>query len=134
MGISAAQEPGRRIRAGTTAPPRQGALLEAAQPYSDSGLETFVIPRLRWLRLRIVPQAWIRGHRVDFLIGERLVLQIDGATHIGAQRVQDNRHDAELLLMGYHVIRVGYGQVVDDWPGVQALIMRAVAQGLHLVH
>ena len=86
-----------------------------------------------FLGVRIVPQAWISGHRVDFLIGERLVLQIDGATHTGAQRTADIRHDAELMLMGYHVIRVGYAQVVHDWPAVQQLIMHAVAQGLHLV-
>ena len=33
--------------------------------------------------------------------------------------------------MGYHVIRVGFSQVIDDWPAVQDVIMRAVAQGLH---
>jgi very-short-patch-repair endonuclease len=65
-------------------------------------------------------------------IGERLILQIDGGTHVGAQREQDVRHDADLLLMGYHVIRVGYAQMINDWPGVQDLIMRAVAQRLHL--
>ncbi len=108
------------------------AVLDAATPFSDSGLESFVVPRLRWLRIRIVPQAWIAGHRVDFLIGERLVLQIDGAHHVGAQRESDIRHDARLTLMGYHVIRVGYAQVVRDWPAVQHDIMRAVAQGLHL--
>ncbi|QEW01754.1 endonuclease domain-containing protein [Microbacterium lushaniae] len=106
-------------------------LLREAVPYSDSGLESFVPRRLRWLRVRIVPQAWIHGHRVDFLIGERLILQIDGGTHVGAQREADIRHDAELMLRGYHVIRVGYAQVVGDWPGVQDVIMRAVAQGLH---
>lgn len=108
-------------------------ILSAARPFADSGLETLVVPRLEWMRLPIVAQAWIHGHRVDFLIGDRLVLQIDGGTHVGAQRTEDNRHDAELMLRGYHVIRVGYDQIVDDWPSVQGLIMRAVAQGLHLV-
>lgn len=107
-------------------------LVESASPWSDSGLESFFIPRLRWMRLRITAQAWIRGHRVDFLIGERLVVQIDGGHHVGAQREADIAHDAALMLLGYHVIRVGYGQVVHGWPEVQALIMRAVAQGLHL--
>lgn len=106
-------------------------LLDTACPFSDSGLESFVVPRLRWLRLRIVPQAWIAGHRVDFLIGDRLVLQIDGGHHVGTQRTSDNQHDALLMLMGYHVIRVSYDQVIGDWPAVQELIMRAVAQGLH---
>ena len=106
-------------------------LMQAAAPFSDSGLESFVVPRLTWMRLPIVPQVWIAGHRVDFLIGERLVLQIDGGHHVGAQRESDNEHDARLMLLGYHVIRVGYRQVVDRWPTVQDQISRAVAQGLH---
>lgn len=77
-------------------------------------------------------QTWIAGHRVDALIGDRLVVQIDGGTHVGAQRSADIRHDAELMLMGFHVIRVGYHQIIDEWPVVQDQIMRAVAQGLHL--
>ncbi|MEV7694432.1 DUF559 domain-containing protein [Microbacterium sp. NPDC089189] len=112
-------------------PGRAREILAEAHPFSDSGLESLVVPRLRWMRVRIVPQAWIAGHRVDFLIGDRLVLQIDGAHHVGAQRDADIRHDARLTLMGYHVIRVGYAQIVHDWPAVQHDIMRAVAQGLH---
>jgi very-short-patch-repair endonuclease len=108
------------------------ALLDAASSFSDSGLESFVVPRLRWLKLPIVPQAWIAGHRVDFLIGDRLILQIDGGHHVGAQREEDIAHDAQLMLLGYHVIRVGYWQVIDRWHEVQDVIMRAVAQGLHL--
>lgn len=107
-------------------------LLAQAVPFHDSGLETYLHPRLRWLRLPIRYQIWIAGHRVDTLIGDRLVLQIDGATHTGAQRSEDIRHDAELTLLGYHVIRVGYRQVMEQWHVVQDLIMRAVAQGLHL--
>ncbi|MFT4210768.1 MAG: type IV toxin-antitoxin system AbiEi family antitoxin domain-containing protein [Microbacterium sp.] len=107
-------------------------LCDDVTPWSDSGLETIVVTRLRWLRLPIVPQAWILGHRVDFLIGKRLVLQIDGGHHVGAQRASDIAHDATLALHGYHTIRVTYAQVIDDWPFVQDLIMRAIAQGLHL--
>ncbi|MFH8250005.1 endonuclease domain-containing protein [Microbacterium sp. B2969] len=106
-------------------------LLDIANPFADSGLETIVGPRLRWLGLRIVSQAWILGHRVDFLIGDRLVLQIDGGHHVGPQRTSDITHDAQLMLGGYHVIRVGYHQVINDWPGVQALITGAIARGLH---
>ncbi|GAA5209912.1 endonuclease domain-containing protein [Microbacterium kyungheense] len=107
------------------------AVLAEATPFADSGLETIVPRRLRWLRLRIVPQAWVLGHRVDFLIGDRLVLQIDGGHHVGAQRDEDIRHDAKLLLHGYHVIRVSYQMIIGDWPAVQKLIMEAVAQNLH---
>ncbi len=111
---------------------RAARVLAAASPWSDSGLESFVVPRLRWLRLSIIPQVWIAGHRVDFLIGERLVLQIDGGHHVGTQRAADIAHDAQLMLLGYHVIRVDYRQVVERWHMVQDVIMRAVAQGLHL--
>lgn len=34
--------------------------------------------------------------------------------------------------MGYHVVRISYHQMMHEWPLVQDLIMRAVAQGLHL--
>lgn len=111
---------------------RAKSVLEAASPFADSGLESYVRLRLRWLRVPVTPQAWLLGHRVDFLIGDRLVLQIDGGHHVGAQRTADNRHDAELRLRGYTVIRVGYAQVMDHWPEVQSIIMQAIAQGLHL--
>lgn len=107
-------------------------LVEVVGPFADSGLESLVVPRLLWLRLPLRRQVWIAGHRVDLLIGDRLVLQIDGGHHVGAQRERDLAHDAALMLLGYHVIRVGYRQVVDRWHDVQDTIMRAVAQGLHL--
>lgn len=106
-------------------------VLAQATPFADAGLETYLGVRLRWLRLPIRFQTWIGGHRVDALVGERLVLQTDGAHHVGAQRSEDIRHDAALKLMGFHVIRVSYTQMMDEWPMVQDLIMRAVAQGLH---
>ncbi|WP_022888054.1 type IV toxin-antitoxin system AbiEi family antitoxin domain-containing protein [Agromyces italicus] len=112
--------------------PQARRILECAQPYSDSGLESLFLTRLRWLDVRIVPQAWIAERRVDFLIGDRLVVQIDGGHHVGPQRDADNEHDATLALLGFQVIRIGYRQVVEDWPGVQDRIMRALALGLHL--
>lgn len=106
-------------------------VLAGASRFADSGLESYVRQRLAWLRLRIVPQAWVLGHRVDFLIGDRLVLQIDGSQHEGRQRRSDNGHDFELGQRGYEVIRVGYAEVVFDWPGVQLKIMQALALGRH---
>jgi very-short-patch-repair endonuclease len=111
--------------------PAARRILDHAVPFSDAGLETYLRERLRWLRIGIRVQIWIAGHRVDTLVGDRLVIQIDGSHHVGAQRSEDIRHDAELRLMGYHVIRVSYTQVMFDWHVVQDLIMRAVAQGLH---
>ena len=106
---------------------------ESLSPVSDSGLETFFGVRSRRWGVSVVAQVWIAGHDVDFLIGDRLVVQIDGGTHVGAQRTSDIEHDARLQLMGYHVIRVGYDQVVNRWPEVQNVILQAIAQGLHQI-
>ncbi|KHK96965.1 DNA/RNA helicase [Microbacterium mangrovi] len=106
-------------------------VLDHASPFHDSGLESIVFHRTRRWPVRVVAQVPIAGHDVDFLFGDRLVLQIDGGHHVGAQRQTDLEHDAQLMLMGYHVIRVGYAQVVHDWPSIQARLMRAIAQGLH---
>ncbi|UUE20472.1 endonuclease domain-containing protein [Microbacterium sp. J1-1] len=122
---------GARLR-GLDLPAPARALLERARPFADSGLETIVIHRLRWLGLRILPQAWCLDRRVDLLIGDRLVIQIDGATHTGEQRDKDIAHDAQLVLRGYRVLRFSYEQVMHRWPEVQSVIMEAVAQGAHL--
>lgn len=111
--------------------PAARALLAECTPFADSGLETLFRIRLRWLGVGIRHQTWILGHRVDFLIGECLVVQIDGKQHAGAQRSEDNRHDAELRLRGYHVLRCTYAQVMHDWPMVQSLIQESIAAGLH---
>lgn len=114
-------------------PARARALLADSSPWSDSGLETLIPVRLKFLRLPIRPQVWIAGHHVDFLIDERLVLQVDGGHHVGVQRREDIAHDARLTLLGYHVIRIDYMQVVHAWHQVHDVIVRAVAQGLHRV-
>ncbi len=101
---------------------------------ADSGLETLVVIPLRRWGLLVRQQIVIAGKRVDLLIGERLVVQVDGWTfHAGSvQRTKDIAHDAELRLRGYTVIRLSYAQVVHDWPATEALIRRAVAAGLHM--
>ena len=113
-------------------PPEAARLLAECAPFSDSGLESLFRTRLRWLRLPIRTQSWLHGHRVDFLIADRLVVQIDGKQHAGQQKTADYKHDAELQARGFHVIRMGYTQVMFEWPSVQEQIMQAIAAGLHL--
>lgn len=112
--------------------PEARKLLAVARPFADQGTETVIMSRLWWMKLPMQRQVVIAGRRVDLLIGRRLVIQIDGGHHVDAQRLADNEHDARLKLMGYHVIRISYWQLFDDWSTVQDLITRAVAQGLHL--
>lgn len=112
-------------------PPAARRLLEELTPFADAGTETILRTRLGWLPVPLTPQVWVLGHRVDFVIGDRLVLQIDGGHHVGPQRTRDIEHDALLTLHGYHVIRIGYDQLMNHWPTLQSRILAAIAQGLH---
>lgn len=106
---------------------------DAVEGLSDSGLETLLVLPLRDAGYAVRPQHVLAGHRVDMLIGERLVVQIDGFGHhsSSAQRSADVAHDALLRLRGYTVLRFTYAQVVHDRTRVLATIRQAVAQGLH---
>ena len=108
-------------------------LADAVTGLSDSGLETLAATPLRRWGLQVQQQAKVGGRLVDLLVGERLVIQIDGyAFHAdSSQRTRDISHDAELRLRGYTVLRFSYAQVIHDWPAVAAVIRRAVAAGLH---
>lgn len=104
--------------------PRDRRLAEDASPLSDSLLETLALHRLQQLGLGLAQQVRLRGRPVDFLIEERLVVQVDGYQfHSAGQRRADIEHDALLGLDGYPVLRFGYGDVVDRWPHVQQLVI-----------
>jgi len=97
---------------------------------SDSLLETLVATRLRAAGIPFVQQARLLGHRVDFLVADRLVVQTDGfAFHRDArQREEDLRHDARLLLEGTPVMRCSYRDVVDEWDASFQRIQTFLAQ------
>ena len=110
------------------------AVRAVASGLADSGLETLPVSRLAAIGIRVAQQVVLDGHRVDGLIGRRLVLQSDGFSfHSTAeQRREDIAHDRRLTLLGYTVLRYDYRQILFDWPRVEAEILRAMAQGLHL--
>jgi len=109
-------------------------LAGAVTGLSDSGLETLVFAPLRARGISVVQQAKVAGRFVDGLIGEALVVQVDGfAFHASsAQRTADVAHDTELRLRGYTVLRFTYRQAVHERAAVQRTLQRALAQRLHL--
>jgi very-short-patch-repair endonuclease len=110
-------------------------LADAASLLSDSGLETRFITGMRSLGIAVRQQVWLEGHPVDVLIGERLVVQLDGFEHHrAADRRRDIAHDARLRLRGYTVLRFDFHQVLFDWAYVEETVVLAIAQGLHLAH
>ena len=120
----------RRIRWRSSA---AGRLASQASDLSDSGIETRFVALMRDLGASCRQQVWIDGHPVDALVGERLVVQLDGfAHHRGADRRRDLRADARLVLRGYTVLRFDFVQVLFHPDEVAATIALAMAQGLHL--
>ena len=106
------------------------ASLLGADGICESGIET-----LFWLRMQHVAprrQVAIPGvGRVDFLFGERLVIEVDGAAfHAGADEFEaDRERDAHLSAHGYRVLRFSYSQVLDRWPEVHAAVWAAILRG-----
>lgn len=100
---------------------------------SDSGLETLFVVRLTPWGVAIRQQVNIAGHDVDVLIGERLIVQLDGfAFHSRpADRQRDLAHDRELRARGYTVLRFTYDEVVNHWERVERVIVQHLAQGSH---
>lgn len=104
----------------------------AASALSDSGVETRFIWIMRDIGVQVRQQVRIDGRPVDALIGERMVVQIDGfAHHQAADRRRDIEADARLTLLGFTVLRFDFHQVMFDPGYVQTVIRTAIAQGLH---
>ena len=107
-------------------------LSASASVLSDSGVETRFLLLMRSIGVAVRQQVRLLGHPVDGLIGELLVVQLDGfAHHQAADRRRDLRHDAELVLRGYTVLRFDYYQVLFAPHEVLQAISTAIAQGLH---
>jgi very-short-patch-repair endonuclease len=121
----------REIRWSTRA---AAACAESVTGLADSGLESIFVYRLGPWGIPFRQQVVLAGRPVDVLIGERLVIQVDGyAYHFSsADRTRDVAHDAELRLRGYTVLRFTYAQIMHDWPAVARVISRAIAAGAHL--
>jgi very-short-patch-repair endonuclease len=121
------------LRLATKIGGRFAAAVAESDARADSGIET--LPRLRLARrgVEMVPQVEVDGHKVDGLIGERLVLQFDGDPFHSTkeQRQRDREEDARLVLQGFSVLRYGYADVFERWHRTEEQILSAMAQGLH---
>lgn len=103
-----------------------------ASRLSDAGTETLFVDLMRGIGVRVRQQIMLDGHPVDGLIGDRLVVQIDGfAHHRAADRRRDIRADARLLVRGFTVLRFDYQQILFDQAYVVDAVRIALAQGLH---
>jgi very-short-patch-repair endonuclease len=108
---------------------------QAHDPAAESGTETLVRLALRRLHIRVRSQVTVPGvGRVDFLVGERLVIEVDGFEWHGDRSAfeRDRARDRELVRRGYLVIRASYRQVLDDLDAVTVAVLDIVRRRDHL--
>lgn len=101
---------------------------------SDSGIETLVRVPLVRRGIQLQTQAFIPGVGfVDILVGDRLVLELDGEEwHTEGNFETDRERDAKLVVAGYIVIRASYRQVMDHWPELERRILTLIRRRDHL--
>jgi very-short-patch-repair endonuclease len=115
--------------------PRGRRFLTLTDPASESGLETVARLALRRLQIRVTSQVRIPGvGRVDLVLGDRLVLELDGESWHDrpGDFDADRRRDRELHARGYLVLRASYRQVLTQWPEIEEQVLRIVRRGAHL--
>ncbi|GAA1809346.1 endonuclease domain-containing protein [Agromyces neolithicus] len=113
--------------------PSRRTLVDRASAQSESGIESRVRLFLRTHRITHRAQVEIEGvGRVDLVVGNRLVIEIDGSKfHTGTEFERDRRRDFELAMRGFLVLRLSYRMIMDEWDASAAGILALVARGEH---
>lgn len=108
-------------------------LLDRADGRVDSALESVLRHRLRSANVRVRTQVHIAGvGRVDFLLGDRLILETDGFEFHASTATfrNDRQRDRRALARGYLVVRLTWSDVLHDWdrvwPELRELLRRRV--------
>jgi very-short-patch-repair endonuclease len=115
--------------------PSRRLLLSMAGPLAGSGTESIFRYRMAAMGVRMRSQVEIDGiGRVDFLIGDRLIVEIDSHEHHGsrAQRIRDLDRDAVAHVLDYLPLRFDYLQVLSDWDAVATTVLAIIQEGRHL--
>ena len=116
-------------------------LPERLQPYRamvdgipDSGLESIVRFRLRARGLPFLIHPVIAGMEVDFLVGDSLVIETDGAAFHSTEEAfeRDRARDNRLAALGFTVIRWSFDQIVNQPDLCDARLNRQLALRDHL--
>ncbi|MGX5681968.1 DUF559 domain-containing protein [Schumannella luteola] len=110
---------GRAVEAGTLIRARQGHLVHPTLHAEE--------------QLAVAIGGRLTVGRIDFLVGNRLVVEIDGAEFHAPREAfeRDRRRDALLTSLGFRVLRFSYIQVLNRWPEVERAILTAVGRGDH---
>lgn len=109
--------------------PAQRSVLSSAGTLSASGLESIFCRRIRNVVGTVRQQVWCGADRVDVVIGDRLVVELDG--HRFHDRRADYRRNARLIAAGFYILRFDYDQVLHEWDTVEAAVLVSLRRGDH---
>ncbi|MBI3225751.1 MAG: DUF559 domain-containing protein [Mycolicibacterium cosmeticum] len=108
------------------------SLAERCDARSESGTETIIRLRLRANGIRLRPQVHIPGvGRVDFLVGDRLIIEADSREHHLPRYQADRTRDRVAIGMGFVVIRLTYEDVVYRWDVVLSDVLSVIRRRAH---
>ena len=107
-------------------------LAERCDPKSESGTETIIRLRLRAAGIHLRTQVVIPGvGRVDFLVGNRLIIEADSREHHLSKYQADRTRDRVATGLGFIVVRLTYQDVVHRWNSVVADIRAIIRRREH---
>lgn len=107
-------------------------LADKCDARSESGTETIIRLRLRGLKIALRTQVEIPGvGRVDFLVGDRLIIEADSVEHHLPKYQSDRRRDRVATGLGFLVIRLTYEDVVYRWDVVVKDILAVIRRRDH---
>ncbi|SJM71018.1 type IV toxin-antitoxin system AbiEi family antitoxin domain-containing protein [Gulosibacter sp. 10] len=112
-----------------------GEVLSRVAGTAESGTETCFRLWLVAHGIRFRAQARIcRGCRVDFLIGDRLIVEIDSRMHHTdpSAYAKDRARDRMLLRMGYRVLRLTYAEAMHGLDEVGRDVLALIRRREHL--
>lgn len=107
-------------------------LADRCDAQSESGTETIIRLRLRARGIDLRSQVDIPGlGRVDFLVGDRLIIEADSREHHLPKYQADRTRDRVATGLGFLVIRLTYEDVIYRWDVVLADILSVIRRRHH---
>lgn len=100
---------------------------------ADSGNESLVRMRLQQARIQATPRVRLGPWTVDLLIGDWLVIEVDGYAYHSdrAEFERDRLKDRELVTRGYTVMRLAARDVESTWAASLEHIRQTMRAGWH---
>jgi very-short-patch-repair endonuclease len=124
--------PAQRATLRAAVPPEHRRLVDFARSDADSGLESILRLRLHRHGITLATQVPIPGvGHVDFVIGDCLILEADGASHGGDHRHSDLVRDAVAMSLGFVTLRFDSAMILHEWELVETAVLAAISRGLH---